>query len=208
MRQSSVSCLGQGRVSGPVMRILVIFAQLSIFCLVIAQPIVKPPLFFAQEQDIESVYSPLSGSKCKQLQKDPETGAAKDECVGVGGFRLLVLNDDDRSSVTVVTPEKKEFPLDYWNVVTHAFSSLGAKAEWRVARRGSKEMPIGLIVRVEYMDQSNVAAPQKRSVLSVAKIGPDQSCVVQIVKNGVDANTRARAAADNAATKACLEPQP
>ena len=162
----------------------------------------------SQARTVESVYSELVGKGCKSLKQDTETGAGVEECVGIGGFNLLVLNDDSRSSITVVTPEKKEFPLDYWDVVTHAFSSLGTKAEWRVARRGSKTTPLALIVRVDYMDQSNVAAPKKKSVLAVAKITPERICVTENVKSGADANARARAAADSSATRGCLATLP
>lgn len=54
-------------------------------------------------------------------------------CGGVGKFKLHVLDDDERSSVSVVAPDGEIFPLEYWEVVTHSFSSLGAGAEWRVA---------------------------------------------------------------------------
>jgi hypothetical protein len=162
----------------------------------------------AQKLQIESVYSNLSEKECKQLTADNETGATKDECSGVVGFKLLVLNDDSRSSITVVTPEGKEFPLDYWNVVTHSFSTLGSKAEWRVFREGSRLRPIALIVRVNYLDQERLATPNRKSILAVAKITKEKVCVVEIVKSGADGNVRARNAGDHAATKACLEPQP
>jgi hypothetical protein len=180
----------------------------TLFALALLQFAVRPAPVHAQQVGVESIYTRLSGNECRQLQQDPETGAAKDECRGVDGLRLILLNDDNRASVTVITPENKVFPLQYWDVVTHSFSNLGAKAEWRVVREGSKTRPIALIVRVEFMDQSNVAAPRKKSVLSVAKITPESICVVQNVTNDADANARARVAADNAADKPCLVPKP
>jgi hypothetical protein len=108
-------------------------------------------------------------------------------------------------SVTVVGPEKQEHPLGYWDVVTHAFSSLGKKAEWRVVRSNGKMSPIALIVRVNYIDQSNPAAPKHESCLAVAKITEDKVCVTDKIK-GANANERARQAADQSAEKDCLAP--
>ena len=208
MRTCSVSATGDGNVIVRSNWRRFILTRPGPLSLIIAPLMVSPSLCFALGQSVESLYSPLTGPQCKSVMQNHETGAAKDECVGVGGFRLFVLNDDSRASVTVVTPEGKEFPLAYWDVVTHAFSNLGAKAEWRVVHNGSKVQPKALIVRVEYSDQSNVAAPKKKSVLSVAKISPDVICVVKVVSGGADANVRARAFADKAETKACLGPQP
>jgi hypothetical protein len=107
----------------------------------------------------ESLYSPLIGENCRTVREDTETDSSVTECAGIGGFRLLVIHDDDRSSVIVVTAEGKRFPLEYWNVVTRAFSTLGAKAEWRVLRDREKVTAIALIIRVTYADQENIAVP-------------------------------------------------
>jgi hypothetical protein len=156
----------------------------------------------------ESLYSALIGENCRTVKQDTETASSVTECAGVGGFRLLVIHDDARSSVTVVTAEGKRFPLEYWNVVTHAFSELGTKAEWRVLGDRGKVAPIALIIRVTYDDQENIAAPSKRSVLAVAKITPESICVVQMVQNAQQANESARKSADTAATRPCLPPLP
>jgi hypothetical protein len=192
----------------PVVHGFHICTQFVLFSLIIVQFTIRHPLLSGQEKRIQSVYTSLSGNGCRHFEGDPETGATKDNCTGVGGFQLLVLNDDNRSSITVVTPEGKEFPLEYWSVVTHSFSNLGPRAEWRVVGRGSKTIPIALIVRVEYMDQRNIVKPQKESVLSVAKITPETICVVQNVKSEAGANAHARIVADNAGTGACLEALP
>jgi hypothetical protein len=77
---------------------------------------------------------------------------------GVAGFRLLVADDDARMSVSVVTPDKKEHALDYWNIITRSFSSLGDRAEWRVVKRKGMITPIALIVRVDSSEQENIEA--------------------------------------------------
>lgn len=115
------------------------------------------------------------------------------DCPGVQGFRLLMLDDDERSSISVVTPERRVFPLDYRDVVTRGFSTLGAKAEWRMAKVDGKLMPVAVIVRVHSLDQSDLEHPKRVSFLAVAKISPDGACVTRAVEVlGPEANEQAR----------------
>jgi hypothetical protein len=138
----------------------------------------------------------------------PEIGFVK-STVLILAASLLVFHDDDRASVTVVTPEGKKFPLEFWDVVTPAFSDLGAKAEWRILRDREKVTPIALIVRVKYTGKkSAAAAPTATSVLAVAKITPESVCVVRAVQDGPRANEQARKAADAASTRPCLHRPP
>ena len=51
---------------------------------------------------------------------------------------------DARVSIDIVTPDGRVHPLNYWSVVTSAFSNAGPRAEWRMQRG----RPIALIVRV------------------------------------------------------------
>jgi hypothetical protein len=121
----------------------------------------------------------------------------------VGGHQLLIEDDDDRQSITVVTPDKKEHSLDYWTVITPAFSSVGKKAEWRVQRSGKKVKPIAVIVRV--YTKENDDSPKETSYLAVAKITAEHICVTNRVKESPTANEDARRAADSSAGSACLE---
>jgi hypothetical protein len=41
------------------------------------------------------------GRNCRAVEKGTEATYSVAECGGVGGFRLLVLRDDDRSSLTL-----------------------------------------------------------------------------------------------------------
>jgi hypothetical protein len=158
------------------------------------------------KREITSIYSDLSGNQCKTIKEDKETGSSIQECPGVGGFHLLVADDDARMSITVVTPDNREHSLDYWNIITRSFSSLGDKAEWRVVKRNGKITPIALIVRVDSSEQKNLNSPKKTSYLAVAKITPKEICVTDKISPTVDANEQARQAADNSANKACLKP--
>ncbi len=148
----------------------------------------------------ESVYTDLAPARCKTVEVTEESGGSVQKCPGVAGHELLVEDDDLRQSVTVVTPDGKRHPLNYWHVITTAFSSLGEKAEWRVEKKGGKLKPYALIVRVNASE--NPEKPnEKTSYLAVAKITAAKVCVTDKVKT----NGEARAAADASANKPCLE---
>lgn len=153
-----------------------------------------------------SVYTDLSGAMCRLLKEDKETGSSLHKCPGVGGFELLVADDDARMSVSVVTPDHQNYPLNYWDVITPSFSHLGNKAEWRVIREMGKLRPIALIVRIVASDQSDLLVQKQISYLAVAKISADKSCVTQKIGPVKRANERAREAADQALKQTCLQP--
>lgn len=156
----------------------------------------------ASATSIDSIYTDLSSKHCKTIEVDRETASSVRQCAGVAGYSLQVQNVDARESVTVQTPDGRQYRLKYPQVITAAFSSLGEKAEWRVNRRG-KVLPIALIVRV---NAENLNSPNQRtSYLAVAKIAANNICVTQWVKGGATANQEARRAADVSAQKPCLE---
>jgi len=155
-----------------------------------------------------SKYSALAGKSCTSHIDDAATGASTTECPGIQGFRLLVSEDDERSSVSIVTPDRRIFPLNYWDVVTRGFSSVAGKAEWRVANVGGKAIPIALIVRVNTVDQSDPGHPKQVPVLTVARITPDAACVThRLDALPRKASEQARKAADAAGVE-CLPNRP
>lgn len=164
--------------------------------------LVVPPVAFAAP--LASVYTELSSARCKTVEVTEETGGSVQKCPGVAGYSLLVEDDDARQSVTVVTPEGKRHPLNYWQVVTTAFSTVGDKAEWRMEGRGKRARPVALIVRV-YANENPDAPNERVSYLAVAKITARAICVTGKVKGGPTANEEARRAADASADKPCLE---
>jgi hypothetical protein len=155
---------------------------------------------------IESVYTELSDAGCEPPRIDDETGSSAQRCAGVGGYELVRLNDDSRTSVNLVSPAGEEHALNYWNVVTRAFSSLGPRAEWRVIGRGREIVPVALIVRVNSYSDADADQPVINSYLSVAKITNSEICVTDVIEAGAEANERARKAADAAAGKPCIAP--
>ena len=151
-----------------------------------------------------SKYSALAGKSCTTHIDDTATGASTTDCPGIQGFRLLVSEDDERSSVSIVTPDRRIFPLNYWDVVTCGFSSLAGKAEWRVANVGGKAVPTALIIRVNTVDQNDPEHPRPIPVLAVARITRDTACVThRLDALSRHASEQARSAAD-AANAECL----
>jgi hypothetical protein len=148
----------------------------------------------------KSVYTDLAAARCKTVEAAADEGAhSVQKCPGVAGYELLVEDDDSRQSVTVVSPDGKRHPLNYWQVITSGFSSLGEKAEWRVERKGGQVRPFALIVRVNASE--NPEKPeQKTSYLAVAKLTAAEVCVTDKVKT----NKEAQAAADASEGKPCL----
>lgn len=159
---------------------------------------------FAKAQaPVESIYTDLIPGTCKTIQIDKETGGSAQSCPGPAGYNLLVADDDSRESITVVAPDGKEHPLEFWRVITTAFSSVGNKAEWRIVRKKNNISLLALIVRVnanEDVDHPN----RVRSYLAVAKITPQQICVTDKIGPSAKANEEARRAADTSLSKPCL----
>jgi hypothetical protein len=156
--------------------------------------------------DPTSVYTALEGSACKTISTDEETGDRTTSCLGAAGFALLVVESDDRASITIVTPNKRELPLNFWEFATPGFSTLGPRVEWRVATRRGKRIPTALIVQIDTVDQSDVTHPKPMSLLAVARVGESTACLTaKIPVKQPDARVQAQRAADDASL-ACLRP--
>ncbi len=166
----------------------------ALFILCCATPL------FAYAPAAESVYTDIAPARCKTIETHEESAGSVQKCAGVAGYELLVEDDDSRQSVTVVSPDGKKHPLNYWQVITNGFSSLGEKAEWRVEKKGGKLRPYALIVRVNASE--NPEKPEeKTSYLAVSKLTAGEVCVTDKVKT----NEEARQAADASADKPCLK---
>jgi len=175
---------------------------IGILLLAFAVPFAASSRTTQAEDKIDSIYTDIAGAACAIIAVTADAGVATRHCPGIAGYSLLVQDDDSRMSIVVMMPDGGHQPLEYWQVVTTAFSTLGDKAEWRVKRQGGKHVPIALIVRV-YADESsdpNVAT----AYLAVAKITPQAACVVAKIPPGAAMNLQARLAADGASDMPCL----
>jgi hypothetical protein len=100
-----------------------------------------PPRSAMAADRIDSVYTDLTGAACAIITVDAETGATTQRCPGIAGYALLVDDDDARMSIVVVAPDGGQYPLEFWQVITTALSTLGEKAEWRVKRQAASSFP-------------------------------------------------------------------
>ncbi|HEX2269671.1 MAG TPA: hypothetical protein VHH35_09055, partial [Pyrinomonadaceae bacterium] len=99
-------------------------------------------------QTNSSVYTPLAEKQCRTIKStDAEGGEYEGRCRGVAGYTLIVTEGDLRQNVTVVTPKGAKHSLELWDVISSAFSSVGPKAEWRMAKQNGKLTPVALIIR-------------------------------------------------------------
>ncbi len=124
----------------------------------------------------------------------------------MAGYRVLMLEDDARQSITLVK-DGKQYPLNLWDSVTPHFSTLGNLIEWRVyietkiidvdEQRGVL-IPVALIVRV------NSEGEKKESSLAVIDMLRENKCVVSVVPPGKEQNETAREMADRAARMECI----
>lgn len=152
-----------------------------------------------------SVYTPLAEKQCKTIKgPDPQTNDYEGRCRGVAGYTLIVTEGDLRQNVTVVTPKGGKHSLELWDVISGGFSSVGAKAEWRMAKQNGKLEPVALIIR--YNANDDPESPNKQSsYLAVTKITTTEICVTDKIMPGPKANEDARRAADAAPGKPCLK---
>jgi hypothetical protein len=156
-------------------------------------------------QTNSSVYTPLAEKQCKTIKgPDRETGDYEGRCPGAAGYTLLVTEGDLRQNVIVVTPKGAKHSLELWDVISGGFSSVGPRAEWRMAKQSNKLVPVALIIR--YNANDDPESPNKQSsYLAVTKITATEICVTDKINPGPKANEDARTAADAAATKPCLK---
>ena len=156
----------------------------------------------AAAQTNRSVYTSIGDKQCRTI-KSHEAGDEGFEarCRGTAGYTLLLSEGDLRQNIVVITPKGKEHSLELWSVVSSGFSSVGPKAEWRIA---TQNKPVALILR--YNANEDATQPNKLlSYLVVTKITATEICVTDKISPGATANEDARRAADAASTKSCLK---
>lgn len=151
-----------------------------------------------------SVVTSIAEGRCTTLEVHPETGGSTQECPGFAGYKVLVLDDDARMSITLRSADGAEHPLNLWGTVTSAFSSLGDSLEWRVRGAGEGAAPAALVVEVRANESPE--DPERVTVYrAVAKVGPGGSCVTDKLAGAATRDEVLRAA-DAAPGRPCLAP--
>ena len=155
----------------------------------------------AAAQSNRSVYTPIGDKQCRVIKSaEAADDGYEARCRGTAGYSLLLSEGDLRQNITVITPQGAKHSLELWSVVSGGFSSVGPKAEWRIA----KSAPVALILR--YNASEDPDKPDKlTSYLAVTKITATEICVTDKILPGPTANEDARRAADASSTKSCLK---
>jgi hypothetical protein len=149
---------------------------------------------FAQNK---SVYTKMDSKSCRTISSNPnEAGSYEGECLGIGGYKLRLLEGDLRQSINVLTPAKKKFELNFWQYYS-GFSAIGEKVEWRT----KKGVPVALIARYNVANGDD--STKNTSYLLISKIGKKESCVTDVVLPSKTQNEEARKLADEASSKPC-----
>jgi hypothetical protein len=159
---------------------------------------------------IESIATDLSAAACRvEIDKNDPNDTPYLLCHGVAGYALIVRSvDAGRQSIDVVDSAQRVLPLNYQEFITRHMSNLDGKAEWRVATKDGKQIPIALIVRVHAREDNDNPEKVTRSYLAVAKITPNETCVTDRIPEGAQSEADARRAADSAQARTCAPPQP
>lgn len=180
-------------------RIVAAFFVLAAHCTACAQS--------ASPTETHSVYSDLSEKACKTLDVDTESGYSKQHCNGVLGYGLLVEEQDGRTSVTVVTPDNREFVVNVGDRVEGGFTTLGPRAEWRTSVVNGHKSVIALVYRVNEQDASNVDVnhPRTTSRLVVVRVNATSVCAIAVIEPGATQNDLARAAAEGMTQAGCIK---
>ncbi len=158
---------------------------------------------------VESVYTDLNYEACRELidETDPNHTPYR-LCPGVSGYQLISRTvDSGRTSIEIVAPDKRIFPLDYQEFITRHMFHHGDKAEWRVMMRTGAKIPVALIVHVESHEGED-PAEVTHSYIAVAKITPEEICVTDRIPLTASSKMETRQMADSARDRQCIEPQP
>lgn len=157
---------------------------------------------YATAEKYESRYTMLDEESCITLHQKHE--AIVQECPGFGGYQLHASEFDLRQSITLLK-DGREFPLQYWDTVSPAFSTLGEKAEWRFIKVNEKSIPIALITRLNAVTGGDIE--KITSWLVVSKLTEKNTCVVGKIPPQQDGsqNIKARDMADMAEGMSCLK---
>lgn len=159
---------------------------------------------------IQSIYTDLAGQSCKKVpDKSDPNNTPYLVCPGFAGYTLIVRQvDSGRESIDVVDAEQRTFSLDYQEIVTRHMFTLGDKAEWRVAPKDGRQVPIALLVRVRAQEDDKNPEKVTRSYVAVAKITPTQACVTDSIPEETKSDADVRRVADAAQQKKCAPSQP
>jgi hypothetical protein len=165
--------------------------------------LISSQAFGAKNTDIKSVYTSIEAADCKTIEVATESDPIDfytGECAGADGYSVLVTGGDLRYSIVLKVDGKQ---VELTNI--GAFHSPGSnKIEWRGPVKNGKVQPSALIFRLnidDSFDQNDL--PVGTDSLFVVRLMGTKSCVIGVVKQQPEMNSKARTLADDL-TLPCL----
>lgn len=154
--------------------------------------------------------TPLDAGSCaKKVDAGDPDETPYLQCPGVGGYSLIVRSvESGRKSVDLVDSAGLAHPLAYQETITRAMSNLKGAAEWRVATREGKPVPLSLTVHVEARENLDEPEEVTHAYLAIAKITPGGACVTDRILEGTKTPEQLQEIADSAPDRACASTLP
>lgn len=156
-----------------------------------------PPAQPAPDNGRVSRYTSLKSADCRTTESNIEEGGyVRQECPGLAGYGVQVVEADGRLNLLLRAPGAAEHvSLRLPEQSGGGFSRLGEQLEWRGEGEGAAFKPQAAIVR--HMVVQDASEPSREtSNLMVISLGQGGPCLAQVVPPGADQNATARAAAD------------
>ena len=126
-------------------------------------------------------------------------------CPGVSGYSLNVRPvESGRTSIDVVDPTGKSFPLNFQDVITGSMFAVDNHVQWRVATENGKPAPVALIASIQAHEDEGDPAKVTNTYIAIAKITPQQVCVTDKLSRQAQPEDAMLRAADSARNRPCL----
>lgn len=155
-----------------LMNVLSALAAIFLSCLgaeCLAQELSKDPV--PQEwRDIIS--TGLSGSDCKLADTAKDQGARI--CKGIKGYSLLIKGDELKPEVYLIAPNRRRYPVRYWNTSDPKYQGFSGFVTWTVVRVSRKS--IAVIFRLEIAPRQDYSYSNSYDI--IARVSPSPVCVV------------------------------
>lgn len=148
-----------------------------------------------------SHYTSLKHKDCINLDDGHEYSV--EQCPAFDAYEVRLIFADLRQSLTLAK-NGQEYPLDFYTTVSGGFSTMGDVLEWRFQKTDKAPKLRALITRFSVEDQPD--SDKATSYLVVAKVTPDEVCVVGKIPPVKKQNEKARIMADKADTLSCIKP--
>lgn len=167
------------------------------------------PLEAVVDRGIESVQTSIDEKICRTIKTESEGEVVVQHCPGIANYILQADYADARESVTIISPEKKEYPLSFWDTVGYGFSYLNKTAEWRLTTGAdNKKHPIAILIPFSMSEVNATLGTQDpyKDYLVIAKITPTEVCVTDVLDLSDKNNARQEVQwqiADTAASRSC-----